>query len=131
MNNFGKRLWAEINLDNLIYNFRTVKNLLPPQTLTCCVIKADAYGHSARVCIKTLLDSGCRFFAVSCIEEALAVREYCEGVEANILILGYTSPSQAEKLVAGDIIQTELICITARTCTFRIASFVPLTMLYA
>ena len=99
------KVWAEIDTAALSENYHTLC-AVSPNAEHICVVKADAYGHSARVCIKTLLDSGCRFFAVSCIEEALAVREYCEGVEANILILGYTSPSQAEKLVAGDIIQT-------------------------
>ncbi len=73
-----------------------------------CVVKADAYGHTAEICVPVLLKAGCDFFAVSCVEEAAAVRSLClrEGASADILILGYTDPSQVSILAEKDIIQT-------------------------
>jgi alanine racemase len=55
-----------------------------------------------------LLDAGCRFFAVSCIEEAISVRRICEEreIDAEILILGYTDLTQAKVLAENNIIQT-------------------------
>ncbi len=75
-----------------------------------CVVKADAYGHTASICVPLLLSLGCDFFAVSCIEEAIAVRNICRGEarHADILILGYTDSSQVKMLADNDIIQTAL-----------------------
>lgn len=71
-----------------------------PRTRGIAVVKADAYGHGAPECVRALARVGCDFFAVSCIEEAVAVREVCDemGAEAEILILGYTDPSLAPLL---------------------------------
>lgn len=88
MNKFGKRLWAEIDLDNLIYNFRIMKNSLPAGTLACCVIKADAYGHNAIRVATELQAAGADWMAVSNIEEALEVRN--AGIDLPLLVLGYT-----------------------------------------
>ena len=98
------KAWAEIDARALADNYKTLC-ALNPNVVHICVVKADAYGHTSRLCVKTLLDAGCRFFAVSCIEEALAVRDCCDGAEAEILILGYTIPSQAEILAQNNIIQ--------------------------
>ena len=39
--------WLEINLDNLEYNFKGIKNKIPEGTKMCMVIKSNAYGHGA------------------------------------------------------------------------------------
>lgn len=103
MNNFGKRLWAEINLDNLIYNFNAVKKLLPQGTLACCVIKADAYGHNAVRVAAELQGAGADWMAVSNIEEALELRN--SGITLPLLILGYTPPECASELCKNNISQ--------------------------
>lgn len=101
--------WAEISTDALKHNY----NLLCAASGNCehiAVVKADAYGHHAAFCVPALLECGCRFFAVSCIEEAVAVRRACDkaGVHANILILGYTDPKNASTLAEFDLIQAAL-----------------------
>jgi alanine racemase len=60
--------------------------------------------------VRTLLSEGCDFFAVSCIDEAVAVRAVCDGEnkQADILILGYTHPSLAPQLWRFNIIQALL-----------------------
>ena len=72
------------------------------------VVKADAYGHTSEICVPVLLSMGCDFFAVSCTEEATSVRKLClrAGADADILILGYTDPSDVPFLAANNIIQT-------------------------
>ena len=102
---YEHKVWAEIDVATLSDNYKILSELIP-NTTHICVVKADAYGHTSQMCVNTLLDSGCRFFAVSCIEEAMAVRAYCNGEQAEILILGYTDPLQVEKLVEENIIQT-------------------------
>ena len=110
------KIVAEISTDALAHNY----SLLCAHTPNCehiCVVKADAYGHVADICVRELLSLGCTFFAVSCIEEAIDVRNICreEGVEARVLILGYTDPMLARELCDYDIIQTLISLDYART----------------
>lgn len=105
------KAWAEIDLDALRHNYRTlcarVAQGREKAPKVMCVLKADAYGHGADIFARTLLEEGCSAFAVSCIEEAVAIRQVCRKLDkaANILILGYTFPDSAEILVENDIIQ--------------------------
>ncbi|MBR3894055.1 MAG: alanine racemase [Clostridia bacterium] len=104
---------AEIDLDALRSNYRLLKDTFcPPDSSTrmIAVVKAEAYGHGAPECVRTLLSEGCDFFAVSCIDEAVAVRMVCdrERKSADILILGYTPTKLATHLARYNIIQALL-----------------------
>ncbi|MBQ9759759.1 MAG: alanine racemase [Clostridia bacterium] len=108
-----QKTWAEIDLDALRSNYRVLRAMIhekKPDTRIIAVVKAEAYGHGAPECVRTLLDEGCDFFAVSCIDEAVAVRTVCDTAqkEADILILGYTQPVLAPHLARYNIIQTLL-----------------------
>ena len=105
------KLYAEIDAEALIYNYKLLC-AATRGTHHICVVKADAYGHAADICVRALLSAGCRFFAVSCIEEAISVRAICnnENIDAEVLILGYTDPTQAHLLCENNIIQTILSC---------------------
>lgn len=101
---------AEIDLEALAYNYRTLREIVKKEDPDCrpiCVIKADAYGHCADACAEKLLREGCDMFAVSGAEEAVAVRRVCDRMEkdADILILGYTPPDIAPELIENRIIQ--------------------------
>lgn len=89
---------AEIDLSALRHNFTYLRGKLRAvsgATEPMCVVKADAYGHSAKLCVPALYEAGARHFAVSSLEEA---EEVCAilgraGARAEtILILGYTPP---------------------------------------
>ena len=97
------KVWAEIDTKALAENFATLRALTASRK-HICVVKGDAYGHIAEVSVKTLMESGCDFFAVACIEEALMLRKIC-GNSADVIILGYTDPSQADMLSENNIIQ--------------------------
>ena len=108
-----KKTWAEIDTAALQHNYRLLCEAVHaqhPSTRILAAVKADAYGHGAPACVRALLEQGCDFFAVSCIEEALAVRNVCKEAEksADILVLGYTQPSLAAQLAEQQIIQTLL-----------------------
>ncbi len=107
------KTWAEIDLGALRHNYRLLRDTVTassPRTRILAVVKAEAYGHGAPECVRVLLDEGCDFFAVSCIDEAVAVRTVCDAEQkhADILILGYTQPSLAIQLSRFNIIQTLL-----------------------
>lgn len=97
------RAWAEIDLSALEHNVKAVQAVLPEKTAYMAVVKANAYGHGDEAVCKKLWDLGVRWFAVSNLEEALAVREYCPYGE--IFILGYTPPEFAPELARNNIIQ--------------------------
>ena len=101
------KVHAEIDVCALKNNYKTLRDMAP-NARKICVVKADAYGHTAAICVPALLEEGCDFFAVSCIEEAVAVRMLCReaGSCADVLILGYTDCSLANLLSEYDIIQT-------------------------
>jgi alanine racemase len=78
--------WAEIDLDNLAFNFRSVKAFIGPEIKYMAVVKADAYGHGAVECAKRLEAEGADWFGVALPEEGLELRE--AGIRKRILCLG-------------------------------------------
>lgn len=84
------RTWAEIDLDNLIFNFRNIKKRAGEGVKLSAVIKADAYGHGA-LPIAHALQNETDYFSVAIAEEALSLRK--GGIEKPIHLLGYTPPA--------------------------------------
>ena len=66
-----------------------------------CVVKADAYGHGAVPCIKTMHAAGASQFAVATVREGVALRE--AGVEWPILILSEPPATCVQTLVEYDL----------------------------
>ncbi|MFA5562322.1 MAG: alanine racemase [Eubacteriales bacterium] len=98
---------AEVNLSALVHNYLLFKShlqRLDPKAWLACVVKADAYGHGLRPCVRALAEAGATRFAVACLDEARAVREVSPG--AQILILGSTPPERAPELARLGCIQT-------------------------
>lgn len=100
--NFSKRVWAEIDLGALRKNYCKIRNKCNVEIIPA--VKADAYGHGA-VCVSSVLQNmGNKFYAVACISEAVELRE--NGIEGEILILGYTPVEDVEHLIKYNISQT-------------------------
>ncbi len=78
--------WAEINLDNLAFNFRSAKSFIGSETKYMAVVKADAYGHGAVECAKRLEAEGVDWFGVALPEEGVELRK--AGIRKLILCLG-------------------------------------------
>ena len=98
-----KRTWADVNLDNLAYNFTAIRSRFDSNTKMLAVMKADAYGHGAVPMSHKMVELGAEYLAVSNLEEAVQIRR--GEVRAPILILGYTPPTHAEMMVFMDITQ--------------------------
>lgn len=104
MKPYLKRAWAEISLPQLRKNAEIIKSLCARDTEVMAVVKADAYGHGDEpVCRCLSEECGIKYFAVSNLDEAIAVRGFCP--DAEILILGYTPPEYAHEIAANNIIQ--------------------------
>ncbi len=94
--------WIEINLDALRHNLQVVKKRTDKEII--CVIKANGYGSGDYPIIKTALQEGIKTFAVSSLDEAIVLRN--EGIEQNILILGYVHPKHISLCAQYKLIAT-------------------------
>lgn len=99
---FLHRTWAEIDTSALIHNFNIIKSEADGARIMA-VVKADCYGHSAKLAAPLLDKAGADAFAVSNIDEAVSLRKY--GINKPILILGYTPANAAKLLYENGITQ--------------------------
>ncbi|MDP2951905.1 MAG: alanine racemase, partial [Chloroflexota bacterium] len=68
------------------------------------VVKANAYGHGAPAVARAALEGGASRLGVACPDEGAELRR--AGIQAPIIILGYTSPDEAEKAVEHGLTPT-------------------------
>lgn len=119
MSDLQKRTWAEINLDNIRNNYRNIRKNLPEGCRFLGVVKADAYGHGALEVSRLLQSEGADYLAVSCLDEAMELRN--GGIRMPILILGHTHYEYVPTLINNDITQT-VTCLAKAEEYSRIAS---------
>lgn len=100
--NINSSTWAEINLENIKFNVDSVKKALTKDTMLCCVVKADAYGHGA-VEVSKFLDKeeNVDFFSVARLEEGLALVK--AGITKPILCMGYTDTAKIQHAIDSNI----------------------------
>lgn len=106
MEQWLKRAWAEIDLDALVYNARSIESRLTGGSRILAIVKADGYGHGAVEVARTLARCGVGYFGVSNLEEAIQLRR--AGITEPVLILSHTPPEEAGRLLEFGITQTVL-----------------------
>lgn len=90
---------AHIRLDAFRHNYRVAKQCHGGKALA--VIKANAYGHGAVHCAKSI-EGEADGFAVACLEEALQLRE-AEIPEPILLLEGFFEAVELPEIVANDL----------------------------
>jgi alanine racemase len=90
-------VWAEIDLDAIRANVRSLGALVTPAAV-CAVVKADGYGHGAVPVARAALDAGAAWLAVALVEEGIELRD--AGIDAPILVLSEPVPEAAIEVVA-------------------------------
>lgn len=103
MKKYFRRTWLDIDKDALRFNYGEIENKLTAGAQIMAVVKADAYGHGVEHIVGELVEFGCRWFAVSNLEEAMQVKSVSP--DSNVLILGYTPPEYAVSLAVNGISQ--------------------------
>ncbi len=101
---FTRPAWAEIDLSAIAHNIKELRRVTEPRAKIMAVVKANAYGHGAVPVSKTVLANGADYLGVAILDEARELRE--AGIEAPILILGFTPPEQAAEAIKLDLAQT-------------------------
>jgi alanine racemase len=96
--------WAEIDLNAYAHNIRELRRITSPNARLMAVVKADGYGHGALEVARVALLNGADWLGVARLHEAVELRE--KGVEAPILVLGYTPPDAAQTLIEFDLSQS-------------------------
>ena len=91
--------WAEINLANLIHNYRVTKAALGDSVAIMPAVKADAYGHGAIECARALETAGAEWFGVALPEEGSALRS--AGIRTPVLCLSGFWEGQEEAIVGN------------------------------
>lgn len=93
LSNAGERpTWAEVDLNTLAANYRTIRQRIGDAVDIMPMLKANAYGHGAVQCARRLTIEGATWFGVAMPEEALELR--VAGIEQPILCLGGFWPNQ-------------------------------------
>ncbi len=96
--------WAETDLSAISNNIGQLRSLLASDTRMMTVVKANAYGHGMLPVARQVLAAGADFLGVARYAEAIQLRQ--AGIEAPILIFGYTSPVLTGALAANNLTQT-------------------------
>lgn len=99
-----RETYVEINLDNLVFNFSSIRKMAGAHTAVAAVVKADAYGHGAPAVAKTLLEQGTDYLAAAALCEAMELRRFHP--RAPILIMGLTPDHLLKYVVEGAFTQT-------------------------
>lgn len=96
--------YVEINLDNIAYNMRKIKEVVGEEVAIAAVVKANGYGHGAMDIAPAIMENGGDYLAVATLSEALELRNHHK--EYNIFIMGYTPDEYLEHVVKNNITQT-------------------------
>ena len=91
--------WIEVDLGAIENNVRQVRQITSVRVMA--VVKADGYGHGAVEVARAALRSGASWCGVARVEEALELRS--AGIEAPILVLGYTPAERVEGAIAARV----------------------------
>lgn len=96
-----KTTWVEVDLGILRQNIRKAKARMKETTLLCGAVKANAYGHGALEVAKVFVSEGAEFLGVANLQEAQELR--AGGIQAKILVLGWTPPESFKQAVLENI----------------------------
>lgn len=95
---------AEVDLDKITYNFKSMQNHISAGTQLMAVIKADAYGHGAVEVARHLERQGVDYLAVAVMDEAMELR--AAGITRPILLLSPIEPETIPTAVSQNITLT-------------------------
>lgn len=99
--------WAEINITNLDYNIKQIKDKVGSGKKITGIIKADAYGHGAIKVATVLRANGIESFGVATLSEAVRLRKAGFILE-EIIVLGLTPDPYIDTIIEYRL--TPVVC---------------------
>lgn len=97
--------WVEISEERLVANYAALVKVAGDGVTALAVVKADAYGHGAKVCAPILARAGVEWLGVTDAEEGVAVRAALTGlaVQPRIVVMSGLLQEDAEAIVQHDL----------------------------
>ena len=114
-------VWVEVDLKAIAHNIRELRRIINPKARLMAVVKANAYGHGMIEVARQSLENGAEALGIANIEEGIQLRK--AGIDAPVLIFGYTSPVHAKKLIEFDITQTVYSYETSRALSEALSAY--------
>jgi alanine racemase len=119
--------WVEISTRAFEDNYRFLANLAGPQVELLAIVKANAYGHSLKLCAPAAVRAGAEWLGVTSVEEGIDARRLCPN--SRVLVIGGVFPGQGRDVirhklttVVWDTRQFEELEAAARTADVRFIS---------
>jgi len=116
----GVVTWAEIDLDAISENVKAYRRHVGAEVEVIAVVKANAYGHGAMPVARAALQAGARRLAAHRAIEGIELRR--GGIEAPILIMGYTPPDGAELVAEWNLTPSVITFEFAQALSERAAA---------
>lgn len=91
--------WVEVDLEAIRNNVRELIRIADRPLMA--VVKANGYGHGAVAVARAALEAGASWLGVARSSEGVELRQ--AGVRAPILILGATTPAEAEAAISSEL----------------------------
>ncbi|MFC5407102.1 alanine racemase [Cohnella soli] len=95
---------AEVSLEAIRHNVRTIRSGLGERCRMMAVVKADGYGHGAVEVARAALEAGASDLGVAFLDEAIALID--AGIRAPILLLGHISSRAVEEAIRREVAMT-------------------------
>jgi alanine racemase len=102
--------WVEISEERLAANYGALTQVAGDGVAVLAVIKANAYGHGAKVCAPVLVRAGAPWLGVTDAEEGVAVR-------AALSVAGLSAEQQPGILVMSGLLQEDAEAIVQHRLT--------------
>ena len=96
-----KRAYAQIDLDAICENVKSVMKKIGGGVKVMAIVKADAYGHGAVPVARALDEMGVDSFGVATVDEAVQLRN--GGITKPILILAHVFSEEYDEMLRWDI----------------------------
>ena len=90
-----RRTWAEIDLDALAHNYRTLRDRVGPEVKFLGVVKADAYGHGIDLLVPSVIKAEIPCIGIASNEEARVARE--KGFSGRLMRVRAATPIEVEQ----------------------------------
>src|ERR1700683_2430167 len=100
----GRRVWAEVSLQAIARNLRTIRRHIGPKPQILAVVKSHAYGLGAVPVAKALQKAGAERFGVTCANEGVELRE--SGIRKPILVLTGFWPGEEKRFITNRLTPT-------------------------
>src|SRR5246127_5420784 len=89
--------WVEICTRTFEHNYRFLADIAGAQVELLAIVKANAYGHSLKLCAPAAVRAGARWLGVTSVEEGVEARQLCP--DARILVIGGVLPGQGPYII--------------------------------